>query len=402
MRALNKENYFKVMPSEVKLFFKLLEGIDRGEVTLITPENEEFIFTGKDQGVSCEIKVYDWTTVDDLFLRGDIGLGEAYMDGKWSSRNVSEVIQFGIENEESLGRVIKGNILRLLTLRLKHFLNRNTVKGSRRNIQAHYDLGNDFYKIWLDETMTYSSALFKGEDKPLCVAQTDKYLNLVKNMKLTGEESVLEIGSGWSGMFSVLNEYNVDFKSVTISKEQFEWVKEKIERENLKGKIEFQDYREVDGKFDYIVSVEMFEAIGKEYWKKYLDKVNSLLFMGGKALIQTITINDDDYKSYSKGTDFIQQYIFPGGMLPSPKVFERMGGESGFVVREVEEFGLSYAKTLECWKETFNENITRVKSLGFDDRFIKMWNFYFDYCIGGFKARKISVYQYELTKAVEI
>lgn len=377
-----------------KLIFKIFNKLERGQVLLTTPEKKTYNFLGRFPGANAKIEILDWKVLDLLFTRGDIGFGEAYRNGLWESDDISQVILIALQNEEAFKKAIWGNVFSLIPYYLKHKLNRNTEKGSQKNIEAHYDLGNDFYRLWLDKSMTYSSAYFK-EDEALIDAQKNKYeLILSKLSSLPENSKVLEIGCGWGGfMEQAQQQKGWQVKGLTLSHEQKDWIKKKGLHE-----VCLQDYRKEKGQYDAVVSIEMFEALGKEYWSTYFEKLSSVLKKGGQAVIQTITMNDADFASYARGTDFIQQYIFPGGMLPSVSEFTRHAGNQGLRVMHAESFGRSYARTLNLWEKRFSGVLREVKALGFDDSFIRLWRFYLKYCEGAFLSGKTNVYQFHLEK----
>lgn len=376
----------------------MLSKIEYGGISIVTPEGSYINFKGKKDGEYVTIKIHDWKFCEQLFLKGDIGLGESYISGHWESNNINGLIKFAIDNKNQLEKVIKGSIFKILFYRLKHLLNRNSIKGSARNIHLHYDLGNDFYKLWLDKSMTYSSALFAGESIGLQEAQERKYQNILDQLSLRPGDHILEVGCGWGGFMEYAAKKGVRVTGITISKEQYEFAKIRLRGlENL-ATLELIDYRKIQGQYDHIVSIEMFEALGQEYWSTYFKILNSILRPGGKIIIQSITINDHDFNSYRKGTDFIQQYIFPGGMLPSPKAFKDVVTSEGLNLYGSLEFGADYGHTLNLWEEEFTKTLDQSKSMGFDESFIRTWRFYLKYCQGGFEARKISVYQFYLTK----
>lgn len=384
----------KVYSSSEKLLLKILGSLHRGTMTLVTPDGETFRFRGKHAGVEAHLKINDWKMIDALISRGDIGFGEAYRDGLWDSSDISKVVHLAIQNEKALKKVIVGSALSLVPYLVKHKLNKNTEKGSKRNIEAHYDLGNDFYSLWLDETMTYSSAYFKG-DEDLKEAQKNKYNQIIKKLgDLPAGSHILEVGCGWGGFMNAAKERDWKVKGLTLSKEQKSYVDLAVGPGAT-----LQDYRKENGKYDALVSIEMFEALGKEYWKTYFKKLSSVLKVGAPAVIQTITMNEGDFKAYQKGTDFIQQYIFPGGMLPSVEAFTKLAMKEGFKVVHSESFGKSYAKTLKVWEQNFSSKLDEVKALGFDDAFLRLWKFYLKYCEGAFESAKINVYQFHLEKA---
>jgi cyclopropane-fatty-acyl-phospholipid synthase len=387
----------KLLPKSAQLFFKVLSKIKRGNITVIGPDNITYEFSGDEPGENILISIRDWRTCDQLLQRGDIGLGESYIDGHWECLNTNGLIKLGIDNYDEFASVIKGSILKIIFYRLKHLLNRNTKKGSARNIHAHYDLGNDFYSLWLDKTMTYSSALYKSNDDSLEQAQEQKYQNILNELNIKPGDHILEIGCGWGGFMDYAASRGIKVTGITISQEQYNYAKNRLEKHGNLTTILLQDYRDLEGSYTHIVSIEMFEALGEEYWSTYFKKVKELLSSSGKAVIQTIHINDKDFNSYRKGTDFIQQYIFPGGMLPSPSVFKKEAISKGFIVENELEFGLDYAKTLHAWEDRFNEELDSVYKMGYDENFVRTWRFYLKYCQGGFEAKKIGVAQFTLT-----
>lgn len=378
-----------------KVLFKLMKSLRRGEIELTTPEGEAFFFKGHEAGTSAHLKINDWSLLDALFTRGDIGFGEAYRDGLCDSNDISKVVLLAIENEDVFKKVIVGSAAALVPYILKHKLNRNTIKGSQKNIEAHYDLGNEFYKLWLDETMTYSSAYFQNSTDSLKDAQIQKYDQILKGLSDLGSEAkVLEVGCGWGGLMRRAQEkLGLNVRGLTLSKEQKKFIEERGD-----GIVLLEDYRKHEGLYDGIVSIEMFEALGKEYWATYFKKISSLLKVGAPAVIQSITMNDHDFPSYKKGTDFIQQYIFPGGMLPSVDVFTKLARKAGLRLMKSESFGESYALTLKIWEESFSKVENKVLALGFDQSFIRLWRFYLKYCQGAFESGKINVYQFTLQK----
>lgn len=388
----------KNIPKTAELFFKILSKIKKGTINVKTPSGDYLNFGGKEQGVNTDITIYDWKVCQNIILKGDIGLGESYIEGHWDSQNISNLIRIGVDNYSELESVIKGSILKILFYRIKHLLNKNTRKGSQRNIHAHYDLGNDFYKLWLDKTMTYSSALFNGQDIALEQAQQAKYQRIIDQLGVKPGGHILEIGCGWGGFMEHAAKQGIKVTGVTISKEQYDLAVNRLKPYSNLAMVELKDYRDIDGKYDHIVSIEMFEALGKEYWKTYFDKVHQLLKEFGNAMIQTITIRHKDFKAYSKGTDFIQQYIFPGGMLPSPELFKKVAKSSSLNVTDEIKFGTDYAKTLKKWEENFSSQITQVSNMGYKEEFTRTWKFYLKYCQGGFEAQKIGVSQFTISK----
>ena len=389
---------YQILPHWGVLFLEMMSNIRKGSVTIVTPEEKFLKYTGIEEGEHVSIRINEWKFCEDIFMKGDIGLGESYISGYWDCGNINNLIKFGIENYNELERVIKGSLLKILFFRIKHFLNRNSRKGSLKNVHAHYDIGNEFYQLWLDSSMTYSSAIFNSTDEELLSAQENKYERILKKLKLKNGDHILEVGCGWGGFMEYAARNGFKVTGVTISKEQYEFAKKRLSKFGNLAKVKLQDYRDIDGKYNHIVSIEMFEALGEKYWKKYFKMLFSILKPGGKLIIQSITINNNDFFSYRKCSDFIQQYIFPGGMLPSPKIFKAVAVKQGFIYRGDLEFGREYGITLKRWEENFSSVLSRVKKLGFDEKFIRTWRFYLKYCQGGFEANKISVFQFSFTK----
>jgi len=338
----------------------------------------------------------------DLYFRGSVGLGEAYIKQKFEADDLSKFLEFGAMNEQAFGCEMSGS-------RLYRFLSRpyaqqteNSVKQSKKNIHAHYDLGNKFYEEWLDDTLTYSSGYFKTGQESLSQAQENKFASLIKGNEPQPGDHILEIGSGWGSFaFYLLSKYpNIKVDTLTISQEQFSFVQAKIQELGLQDRMTviYRDYREHQGQYSRIYSIEMFEAVGIQYWQTYFDKVKELLIPKGIFSMQTIVIFDGFFERYAEKIDFIQKYIFPGGMLPSPQKLQQIAQENklGYFVKN--QMADSYHQTLELWRKNFNKKWQRIKNLGYSDEFKRMWNFYLSYCSGGFKAKTIDVYQIDFTK----
>jgi len=351
--------------------------------------------------------------VSDSFFRkcvlyGDVGFGEAYVDGDWETDNVTAVIQWfllNVENAPTLSgskrKLVPGNVLKVLN-RLYHKLRPNNLRGSRKNISEHYDLSNEFFRLFLDGTMTYSSAYFRDPEQTLESAQVEKYDRLCRKLKLQPTDHLLEIGSGWGG-FAVhaAKNYGCRITTVTISQEQYAYAKERFRREGLDHQIEIKmaDYRTLTGSYDKIASIEMLEAVGHEFLETYFAKCHELLKNNGVLAFQVITCADSRYDSLRKNVDWIQKHIFPGSLLPSVGALNRAINRTGdMVMNHMEEFGLSYARTLSEWRRKFNSRLDQVRMLGFDDRFIRKWNYYLSYCEGAFAMRNISVVQMVYTR----
>ena len=377
-------------------FLETLNHIEYGSLTVTTPDGKTMSYQGPQTGADAHFVVQDWRAITALASSGDIGLAEGYRDGWWSSDDLVELFYFGLQNESALNKYIYGGVFARVAAKLAYLFTQNTLKGSRKNIHAHYDLGNDFYKLWLDQTMTYSSAIFQDQNDDLEKAQHSKYDRIINRLGASGR--VLEIGCGWGGFAErALQTRDYAIKGLTISNEQHAFATERL---GQKAEIALEDYRLQTGRYDNIVSIEMFEAVGENYWPLYFNKLKSLLAGNGKALVQTITIGEDYFDRYRQGGDAIRTFIFPGGMLPSPKRFEEESVKAGFKLTDAFAFGQDYARTLELWLERFEERLGEVRALGFDEKFIRMWRFYLTSCIASFKIGRTNVMQMELQHAV--
>ena len=379
----------------VKHFLGSLRQIKYGSISINLPDGSSHNFSGEVAGPSANMVIHDNRAVSALALKGNIGLAESFRDGWWDTEDLSKLIQFGLKNEEVLGRYISGSFLARIVSRFAHLFTRNTLHGSKKNIHAHYDLGNEFYKLWLDPTMTYSSALFANAKEDLISAQLRKYDRIIERLDASG--TLLEIGCGWGGFAErALDVRDYAVKGLTISNAQYDYASKRLKGD---AKIVLEDYRLQQGKYDQIVSIEMFEAVGEQYWPIYFNKLKSLLTEKGKAILQTITIKDQYFESYRKKSDPIRTFIFPGGMLPSPERFVQASNTAGFSVTDQFSFGKDYALTLKHWLNQFENQLNAVKALGFDEKFIRMWRFYLTFCIAGFASERTDVMQMELQHA---
>ncbi len=372
-------------------FFEALFDIKYGALEIELPNGEIKNFSSKNNQPKAHFKIKDLAMVDECLVGGDIGLGETYMKNMWESRNLPDLLLFFALNSEVLEKFFHAHKLKMFLLYLQAILRKNTHSGSKKNIQFHYDLGNDFYQLWLDKTMTYSSAIFEDQELDLKDAQKNKYQRILT--KLSSGKNILEIGCGWGGFASEAVIKGYDVTGLTLSKEQ-----EKYSNDlGLKGfKTKLQDYRKEKNKYDNIVSIEMFEAVGKEYWNTYFQTIKNCLNEGGRAVVQTIVIDEKVYKSYRGRVDFIQKHIFPGGFLPSKSEFIRIAEANGLKAVESFEFGFDYQKTLLKWLENFNQARKKVMDLGFDEEFIRKWQFYLAYCAAGFGSKRTNVVQFVL------
>ncbi len=340
-------------------------------------------------------------------LYGDIGFAESYIDEDFETSNLTKLIELALLNSEELGTTSENEKKKLINLfpifnKIKHTMRKNSKTNSRKNISAHYDLSNDFYKLMLDDTMMYSSAVYKHKDESLYDAQINKINRLADKLNVKEGSEVLEIGSGWGAMaLHLAQEKKCNVTTVTLSAEQKKLCEDRFKNHSVEDQIDImlKDYRDLNGKFDAIIAVEMFEAVGKEYFHIFFKKCQELLKPNGVLVLQVITMPDQRYSSYAKGTDFIQKYIFPGGHLPSvAKVLEITSKHTRFNLHHLEEFTEDYAKTLNVWHENFQEKLDHVKSLGFDDYFVRMWKMYLNYCEAAFLTRNIGLHQFVFTR----
>ena len=367
-----------------------------GEICITWPDGSVHTYMGGAPGPSCDVKFHSMNAVSRVLRDGKMGFCEAIIDGEVTSTDLPKLVEFAVLHDSYLEVALKANPMRRLGLKLFHLLRRNNKAGSVRNISYHYDLGNDFYGAWLDRTMTYSSAVFKNDDDDLSKAQINKYQCLAELADIKPDDHVLEIGCGWGGFAKyVTSTIGAKVTGITISKEQHAFAQRSIHEAGLadRADVRLVDYRELDGKFDKIVSIEMFEAVGQAYWETYFSAVSSLLKRGGRAAIQSITIDDAAFDAYRRDPDFIQRYIFPGGMLPSLPVLQSPLQSAGLELVEEHGYGLHYARTLAQWRERFNEVWPELATGKFDARFKRMWELYLAYCEGGFRGGIIDVKQ---------
>jgi len=375
--------------------------IEFGELLLIV-QGKKYFFKGLQPGPKVTLTIHKLSMLWDLYVRGSVGLGEAYMKNKFQADDLSKFLEFGALNENAFGKEMDGSFLYRLLSAPFRYLTANSVSQSKKNIHAHYDLGNDFYQQWLDDTLTYSSGLYKTGQESLTEAQQNKFESLLKGNEPQSGDRVLEIGSGWGSFaFYLLSKYpHISVDTLTISKEQFDYVKKKAELFKLEDRLNiiYRDYREHQGQYDRIYSIEMFEAVGMQYWQIYFNKVKELLKPSGIFSMQTIVIFEDFFDQYSKKIDFIQKYIFPGGMLPTIQKLKNMAQQNKFDFSIKNQMAESYYQTLEVWRVNFNQQWNKIKNLGYSEEFKRMWNFYLSYCSGGFKARTIDVFQIDFRK----
>ncbi|MEY1555941.1 class I SAM-dependent methyltransferase [Yoonia sp. R2331] len=392
----------KSLPRYFSAVFNRLGGLKRGRLDIKLQDGRIFRLEGPAPGHVAEIEVHN----PDLFTRtireGDLGFSDAYLDGWWSTPDLQAFMDLVHDEAEEMYDGFPGQGLVRLWEKLRFWLQSNSKRQAKKNISYHYDLGNDFYGLWLDDTMTYSSAKFETGQESLEKAQTQKYASMVDQMGAQPGDHVLEIGCGWGGFAEyAAKERGLKVTCLTISREQFNYAVERIEKAGLSDQVTFklQDYRDETGTYDGIASIEMFEAVGEKYWPVYFDTVRDRLKPGKNATLQIITVADHRWDVYQRGPDFIQKYIFPGGMLPSPTKLREAVETAGLKVAKSVEFGPSYDITLRRWHEVFNAKWDQIAGMGFDDRFRKMWNFYLTSCASTFKSGNCDVTQITVTRA---
>jgi cyclopropane-fatty-acyl-phospholipid synthase len=376
------------------LMAKLLNNVSKGRLRVMLPGGGVIEKSGEHEGTEATLVLHRWRALRRLILNGDIGFAEGYIEDDWSTPDLTALIRFAAQNNDAFGGSTRGSLPMRLINRLGHRLNANTKRGSRRNIEAHYDLGNEFYRQWLDSSMLYSSAIFDDTTPTLEAAQLKKLNRIVDKLQLNGGESVLEIGCGWGALaIHLATQADANVTGLTLSPSQLNWAKAAAEKTDKAEHINLrlEDYRDVEGKFDRIVSVEMFEAVGEAYWPSYFETLKRCLKPGARAVLQIISIEPARFDNYRRNADFIQKYIFPGGFLPSDEALERAIGRAGLSLTDTELFGQSYARTLAEWRQRFHARWQTISLLGFDDRFRRLWDYYLCYCEAGFTEGTINV-----------
>jgi cyclopropane-fatty-acyl-phospholipid synthase len=389
------------MPASLRIAALLIARLKKGRLDITLPDGRTLRFQGAEPGPHGEIIAHDLAFTRPVLDKGDIGFAESFMDQKFDSPDLATLLQYFTVNWDDAGKLTIGNAIARFFANASHMMRANTKKGSKRNILAHYDLGNDFYALWLDPTMTYSSAIFSSPEQALEDAQLAKYHSIARNLNLKPGDHVLEIGSGWGGFAEVAaKDYGARVTSVTISDAQHAYATKRIADAGLADRVEIamRDYRDIEGQFDAVASVEMFEAVGEEYWPSYFGKISQVLKPGGRAALQIITIDDKEFEPYRKRADFIQHYIFPGGMLPSERRLREETAAAGLTFEVDRMFGLDYARTLSEWAKRFELAWEQIKGGKFDEQFRRMWLYYLAYCDAGFRTGRIDVGQFVLTK----
>ena len=392
-------------PAAARTALKLLSRLTQGTLTVKLPNGSIQRF-GSGSAPMASLHLLNWNPCSAALRSGDIGFAESFIAGDWTTPHLADLLEVLLVNRTHMEAAIYGNWLGRLMYRIKHLLNRNTKANSRKNIHAHYDLGNAFYELWLDGTMNYSSAIFETPETPMKEAQNAKVRRALKMAQVRAGDRVLEIGCGWGALAEMATtEFKASLVGVTLSTEQLVWANERMAKHGVadKADLRLQDYRDIgkttpDQPFDAICSIEMIEAVGQQFWPEYFQTVARLLKPGGHACIQSIVIADELFERYVDSTDFIQQYIFPGGCLPCPREFRAQAHAAGFDIVDEFSFGQDYAHTLKLWRDDFLAQESRVLQLGFDKRFIRIWEFYLAYCEAAFSQANTDVMQFTLRK----
>lgn len=398
------------LPSAARQLIAILKSLPKGRLVFTAPDGRTTQFGGRDPGPDASLSIRDWHAASEMLNTAEIGLAEAYRDGRLDTPDLTQLLLFFADNADALARHFYARPLAAAWLALKHWARSNTRRQAKRNIQAHYDLSNAFYARWLDETMTYSSALFGYEtrdhgDSPeagpaqqhhvLAEAQRAKYRRILDVLKVRTGDRILEIGCGWGGFAEEAGRRGAHVHGLTLSPAQLEYARARMSRAGLDElvKLEIRDYRDSQGQFDHVVSIEMFEAVGERYWQTYFDTIAARLKADGRAVVQAISIAESAFPSYRRGSDFIREYIFPGGMLAPLTRMQQDAARTGLVTHDVHSFGLDYARTLAIWQQRVVRETAAIDALGFDDKFLRLWRFYLSYCEAGFRCRRTDVHQ---------
>ncbi len=397
----NIETTLSDLPRLARLAFGFGAKLRRGTLDVTLPDGRRVRLGGMEPGPAAVMTLYNYGFASRLLNGGDIGIAEAYLHGEWDTPDLTQFLYLFCVNHDLIQAMLGDNPLMRFVQILRHWFNRNTRSQARRNIYAHYDIGNAFYSAWLDPTMTYSSALYEDGTSDLAAAQNNKYRRLAEAIDLRPGQKILEIGCGWGGFAEyAAKNYGAKVVGLTISKEQRDFAQERMQAAGLSDKVEirFQDYRDERGQYDRIASIEMIEAVGEKFWPRYFSQLRDRLLPGGLVGIQAITIQDRFFQTYRQEVDFIQRYVFPGGMLPSPQVLKSLGERFGVPVIREHIFGQDYAKTLATWRNNFRAAWPNLTPLGFDDRFRRLWEYYLAYCEAGFLSGNIDVRQVVFAK----
>jgi cyclopropane-fatty-acyl-phospholipid synthase len=377
-------------------WFRTLSDMSCGTLEFVGPDGDTITQAGDMPGPSVRFHIHDWSVLQRAAARGDIGLGEDYIAGGWDTDDVEALITYFLLNFDRLDDYANGNVFnRLAFVLLNTMVRRNSLSGSKRNIESHYDVGNDFYSLWLDETMTYSSALYRSTPSSLADAQRNKYGRILSKLA-EDRGDILEIGCGWGGFAEEAANEGRRVTGVTISPSQHAFASKRLAN---RAEIRLEDYRKIGGRFDSIVSIEMFEAVGERYWPQYFNVLGERLKSGGRAVVQTILIRDELFSAYRRRSDFIRHYVFPGGMLPSLTRFKDEAADAGLKVVDVFSFGQHYAQTLRDWSERMRARENDILALGRNKQFLRNWQFYLGMCAAAFAVGRTDVAQIELVRA---
>jgi cyclopropane-fatty-acyl-phospholipid synthase len=403
--VLTPENVDKALPDLpriVRLALGFGSRLRRGTLDVTLPDGRRVRLGGMEPGPAAEMTITSYAFASRLVNGGDIGIAEAYLHREWDTPDLTQFLYLFCVNHDLIQAMLGNNPLMRFVQIVRHWFNRNTKRQARKNIYAHYDIGNAFYSAWLDPSMTYSSAIFEDGTQDLTAAQNNKYRRLAEAIDLKPGQKVLEIGCGWGGFAEyAAKNYGAHVTGLTISTEQRDFARKRMQDAGLGDKVEikFQDYRDERGQYDRIASIEMIEAVGEQFWPQYFSQLRDRLLPGGLIGIQAITIQDKFFQTYRREVDFIQRYVFPGGMLPSPEILKSLGARYGVPVIKERIFGLDYAKTLATWRDSFRAAWPSLTPLGFDDRFRRLWEYYLAYCEAGFLSGNIDVRQVVFAKA---
>jgi cyclopropane-fatty-acyl-phospholipid synthase len=389
------------LPMKLAVWFlrRLVSTLKHGQITVVTPSGQSIEHRVASPRLNATLVLHRWRAIRRLVTHGDIGFAEGYIEGDWSSPDLTALIELAARNTEHLAQNISGLLLVRILNRLRHLSRANTKAGSRQNIAFHYDLGNAFYRSWLDDSMTYSAAFFEREGQTLENAQDAGHSRIVDLLELRGDERILEIGCGWGALAARMARRGAHVTGVTLSSEQLAYARQRIAGDGLdhKASLELKDYRDVAGSYDRIVSIEMLEAVGEAYWPRYFRTLRDRLNPGGKVVLQVISIDEKVFEGYRRSADFIQRYIFPGGMLPSKRGIAEQAEAAGLTLRSAGTFGDSYAQTLCEWRQRFLSSWPNIEAMGFPVRFRRLWEYYLCYCEAGFRAKTIDVSLYVLS-----
>ncbi len=403
--SVTPENAARILadlPRIVRMALGFGAHLTRGTLDVTLPNGRRYRLGGREPGPAAEMTVHSYAFASRLINGGDIGIAEAYLHGDWDTPDLTQFLYLFCVNHDLIQSMLGNNPLMRLVQVVRHWFNRNTKRQARKNIYAHYDIGNAFYSAWLDPSMTYSSAIFEDGTQDLTAAQRNKYRRLAEAIDLKPGQKVLEIGCGWGGFAEyAARHYDAHVVGLTISAEQRDFARKRMQDAGLADRVEirFQDYRDERGMYDRIASIEMIEAVGEQFWPRYFSQIRDRLLPGGLAGIQAITIQDRFFQTYRNEVDFIQRYVFPGGMLPSPEILKSLGERFSVPVIRERVFGLDYARTLASWRDNFRAAWPNLTSLGFDDRFRRLWEYYLAYCEAGFLSGNIDVRQVVFAKA---